>query len=482
MDGWQWLIQRFQNGSYGFLPSSWQFFVLPVSIVCFRYHLYRAVVVPVTIQEPLTSKAPQPVDLPRPCVTSWVLLTLPVLSIASPPPPSVQSGARISIRLRSGMRDSSFNAVQLSNFAGARSEPRIQLVPESPVWPPVRTGGPRLCKAPWPISPLPELVWAQPGATSQHPQLRIGRVPASQQPVPLSPIARLSIRSMASLRVHERLPAPPLGELLRRSTPRTRLVPEFSAAAVQSCSRRVLRCEASLALTLRRPRTQPQNSPETTREQADLPPEPTPLLAPILRVRHSEKLDPPSMSRLEPPSKRPRQRRVPISPPVHAAALPSRLRVRLVPESPEWPAATRARVHPLRDPCIPGRGLETPPTRPCGEVHPSGLRRRDLQHDGKKQKRTESHKQVGRKLDSRSVRLHSPGRDRTSQSSLRRTYGSQGLLRALQMSGSTQSRSSSSHSNHGSPCLKLSQRADSEAFRAESRSTARAQDVARFSP
>ena len=78
------------------------------------------------------------------------MLTLPVLSIASPPPPSVQSGARISIRLRSGMRDSSFNAVQLSNFAGARSEPRIQLVPESPMWPAVRTCGPRLCKAPWP--------------------------------------------------------------------------------------------------------------------------------------------------------------------------------------------------------------------------------------------------------------------------------------------------------------------------------------------
>ncbi|CAE7706407.1 unnamed protein product, partial [Symbiodinium sp. CCMP2456] len=80
-------------------------FVLPVSIVSFRYHLYREVVVPVTIQERLPFKAPQPVDPPRLCVTSWVLLTLPVLSITSPPPPvAVHSGAaRISIRLRSDM-------------------------------------------------------------------------------------------------------------------------------------------------------------------------------------------------------------------------------------------------------------------------------------------------------------------------------------------------------------------------------------------
>ena len=105
-----------------------------------------------------------------------------------------------------------------------------------------------------------------------------------------------------------------------------------------------------------------------------------------------------------PRSKRPRQRRVPISLPIHTAALPSRLRVRLVPESPERPAATRVRVHPLRDPLIAGRGLETPPTEPYGQAHRSGLRRRDLQHDGKKHLRTESR----RKLDSRSARLHSP--------------------------------------------------------------------------
>ncbi|CAE7284005.1 unnamed protein product, partial [Symbiodinium necroappetens] len=49
--------------------------VLPVCIVSFRYHLYREVVVPVTIQERLPSKAPQPVDPPRLCVWSWVLLT-----------------------------------------------------------------------------------------------------------------------------------------------------------------------------------------------------------------------------------------------------------------------------------------------------------------------------------------------------------------------------------------------------------------------
>ncbi|OLP72967.1 hypothetical protein AK812_SmicGene47990, partial [Symbiodinium microadriaticum] len=249
---------------------------MPVSIFCFRYHLYRAVVVPVTIQEPLTSKAPQPADPPRPCVTSWVLLTLPVLSITSPAPPSVHSGARISIRLRSGMRDSSLNTVQVGNLA-ARSEPRIELVPESPVWPPVRTQGPRLCKAPWPISPLPELLWAQPGATSQHPQLRIGRVAASQEPVALSPMAWLSIRSMASMRVPERRAAAPLGVAPRRSAPRTRLLPEFSAGAAQSCSRRVLRSEASLA-TLRRPKETPLSagSPETRREQADLPADPTP--------------------------------------------------------------------------------------------------------------------------------------------------------------------------------------------------------------
>ena len=126
-------------------------FVLPVSIVCFRYHLHREIVVPVTIQERLPSKVPHPVDPPRPCVTSWVLLTIPVLSITLPPPPvAVHSGAaRITIRLRSGMRDSSFHAVQVGH-AGARSGPRIQLVPESPMWPAVRTCGPRLCKAPWP--------------------------------------------------------------------------------------------------------------------------------------------------------------------------------------------------------------------------------------------------------------------------------------------------------------------------------------------
>lgn len=452
---------------------------MPVSIFCFRYHLYRAVVVPVTIQEPLTSKAPQPADPPRPCVTSWVLLTLPVLSITSPAPPSVHSGARISIRLRSGMRDSSLNTVQVGNLA-ARSEPRIELVPESPVWPPVRTQGPRLCKAPWPISPLPELLWAQPGATSQHPQLRIGRVAASQQPVALSPMAWLSIRSMASMRLPERRPAAPLnlGVAPRRSAPRTRLLPEFSAGAAQSCSRRVLRSEASSA-TLRRPKETPLSagSPETRREQADLPADPTPgPLPPIPKVRAvvcgSPGVDA-SLRRLEPLSKRPRQRRVPITfPPVHVAALhaiQTTLRLRLVPESPEWPPATRARVHPLRDPLLAGRGLSTPPTEPySGQAQDSAFPRRELQHDGKKQKRRDSRKQAGRKLDGR---LHSPGADRTSQSSLRRTYGSQGLLRALQMSGISQSRSSSS------PCLKLSQRADSsEAFRAEGRSTARAQE------
>ncbi|CAE7945909.1 unnamed protein product [Symbiodinium sp. KB8] len=169
-------------------------FVLPVSIVSFRCHLYREVVVPVTIQERLPFRAPQPVDPPRLCMTSWVLLTLPVLSITSPPPPvAVHSGAaRISIRLRSDMR-------------------------------------------------------------------------------------------------------------------------------------RVLRCPDSLAVTLR----------------------------------------PKTLERLEPRSKRQDSDGCPISPPVHTAALPSRLRLRLVPESPEWPVATR-------------------------------LRRRDLQHDDKKHLPTESRPSVPR--------------------------------------------------------------------------------------